>query len=110
MHKIYVCGPLSGLPNEQRPALTEEAERLADLGYQPVDPNAFCNDRDSAGRRFHLRFQALTYCDTLALLPGWTECALALLERANAIHLGLRVIAAKGITEPYQESLESGAA
>ncbi|MGA4634555.1 hypothetical protein ACPA5B_11805 [Pseudomonas solani] len=25
MHKIYVGGPLSGLPNGQRPALTEEA-------------------------------------------------------------------------------------
>ncbi|MCU9947557.1 DUF4406 domain-containing protein [Pseudomonas sp. PDM13] len=110
MHKIYVCGPLSGLPNEQRPALTEEAERLAGLGYQPFDPNDLCIDRISAGLRFRGRFQALSDCDTLALLQGWSECALALLERANAIRLGLRVIAAKAITEPYQESLESGAA
>lgn len=110
MHRIYVCGPLTGQPNELRPALTEEATRLAALGYQAFDPNVFSNERLTPALSFHRRFMAMTDCDTLVLLPGWTECPLALLERANAIRLGLRVLAAKGVTEPYRVSQEAGAA
>lgn len=36
MTRLYVAGPMSGLPDHNYPAFREAATRLRDLGYQWV--------------------------------------------------------------------------
>ena len=84
--KLYVSGPMSGLPNNNKPAFNKAAKKLRKKGYRVVNPAELdsgepCDTWEDCLRR-DLRF--LTTCDAIATLPGWTHSRGALLE----IHVG----------------------
>jgi Domain of unknown function (DUF4406) len=97
--RIYIAGPMSGLPELNFPAFHAEAARLRALGYEVVNPAeinaehpgdwASCLKADIA--------QMLT-CDGIAMLHGWTESRGATLEHSLAQTLGM-VIHYKAITQ-----------
>lgn len=107
MKRIYLSGPMTGLPDENRPAFHAEAARLRKLGYQVENPAELNPPGTPRHICMRVDIQALLGCDTLALLPGWIDSSGALLERANAVQFGFQVIATKNITEPYQEPAEA---
>lgn len=98
--KIYIAGPMTGLPNLNFPAFHAEAARLRALGYEVVNP-AEINADPSAGWLECMRadIRELVTCDGVALLPGWEKSRGATLEHYIARALGLAVISAPMVTE-----------
>lgn len=104
MKRIYLSGPMTGLPNYNYPAFNAEAARLRALGYaveNPAENPAPARDEWELYMRTALR-QMLT-CDAVAFLPGWKESRGANVEIELAQHLGMPVIKASGIVSPQEE-------
>lgn len=112
--KIYLAGPMRGIPNFNFPAFDYAADKLRELGFQVFSPAE--RDRDIHGSKlednpagdekvaetvvgFSLR-EALAadtdwialHAEGIALLPGWEKSSGANAELALAKALGLTVI------------------
>jgi hypothetical protein len=114
--RIYLAGPMRGIPHFNFPAFYKAAEHLRRLGFEVFNPadrdNEHhgtdisagnidgCEDRAAREHGFSLR-EALgadlawicAYADAVALLPGWENSAGARAERATGKALGLEIIA-----------------
>lgn len=88
--RIYLAGPMTGLPQFNYPAFHVEAARLRALGYHvenPAEINPHGGEWLECMRRDIAR---LVTCDAVALLPGWGRSRGALIERGLAISLGIK--------------------
>lgn len=98
MMRIYISGPMTGLPEHNFPAFNAEAARLRALGYDAVNPaelNPVTEKNWSTCLRADL--MALLTCDAIALLPGWQKSAGAHLEMHVAHRVGIDIVEAKDI-------------
>lgn len=99
--KIYVAGPMSGLPDYNRPAFDAAAKRIRAAGYDVFNPaQADREDPDATDdkpRSWFLRrdIPELCRCDAIAVLPGWQESVGARLEVAVAEALDMPVLDAQ---------------
>ena len=84
MAKIYIAGPMSGLPNFNRDAFNLEAERLNVLGHIALNPVILPNGLE--------QHEYMAICIEMVMLPGWERSARARAEHALAIKLGKPVI------------------
>lgn len=98
MERIYIAGPMGGIPELNFPAFRRAAEVLAEQGYEPVSPldldmNQDAVDNGGRDRHLFLRedFRLLLDCDAIALLPGWEASVGANAELAVARMIGLAV-------------------
>jgi len=113
--KIYIAGPMRGIPEFNFPAFHAAAAKLRAEGHDVFSPAERDNqrhgtdiskgnahgDEDIAAELhgFNLR-EALAddmaficlHADAIAMLPGWEASKGATAERATAIALGLEVI------------------
>lgn len=113
--KVYVAGPMRGIPELNFPAFNAAAATLRQLGCEVFNPAEKDNERygvdiskgnttgceEVAAKEhgFNLR-EALAldleficrHADAVALLPGWQNSKGAQAERAAAVALGLKVI------------------
>ena len=89
--RIYIAGPMTGLPEHNFPAFYAAADRLRQGGWDVVNPAENFGGRTDLPRSAYLRADvaALTQCDAIALLPGWEKSAGAALEAALAAEIGL---------------------
>lgn len=93
--KLYICGPMTGLPESNFPAFNAEAARLRALGYEVINPAEInggpdeliaCASMTPERQREHwcncMRrdIPAMLECEGLALLPGWIHSKGARLE------------------------------
>ena len=93
MKRIYISGPMTGLPGQNMAAFDAEALRLRGLGFEaenPAEINAWAEDGWHACMRRDLA--ALLTCDTLALLEGWQRSAGAHLEMHIAHRVGIEIV------------------
>lgn len=96
--RIYLAGPMTGLPDYNYPAFHAVAARLRALGHHVENPAENPGQETwQAYMRQALR-QMLT-CDLVALLPGWADSRGATLERYIAQQVGIEVIAASQLTQ-----------
>lgn len=88
--RIYICGPMTGLPEFNYPAFNAEAERLRGLGYHVENPaeNEHPADQTWAGYMRAALRQMLT-CDAVAVLDGWAASKGAKLELDVAESVGI---------------------
>lgn len=104
MKRIYLSGPMTGLPDYNYPAVNTEAARLRALGYtaeNPAENPAPARKEWELYMRTALR-QMLT-CDAVAFLPGWNEPRGPNVEIELALHLGMAVMQANYIVTPQKE-------
>lgn len=91
--RIYVAGPMSGLPEYNYPAFHAEAARLRSRGFHvenPADnPSPPCGTWQGYMR---LALAQLVTCQAIALLPGWNNSRGATIEHRLALELGLSVL------------------
>lgn len=101
MKRVYLSGPMTGMPDWNFPAFNAEAARLRALGYDVVNP-AEINPDTTTHYNECLRhdLQALLTCDTIAMLDGWMDSNGAHLEMHIAHRVGIKVVEAKKIVEP----------
>ena len=113
--KIYLAGPMRGIPEFNYPAFHSYAAILRAEGHEVFSPaerdierlgidiskgnstgdNALAEVQHGFNIREALRDDMIFICmeaDAVALMPGWENSKGAKAERATAIALGLKVI------------------
>ena len=95
--RIYLAGPMTGLPNHNFPAFDRAARRLEKAGWEVVNPADNFGGRTDLPRASYLRVDValLQQCDALALLPEWEASSGARLEYLLARELNLPVFDAE---------------
>jgi hypothetical protein len=91
--RLYIAGPMTGLPEFNYPAFYRAAEALAAKGFDTINP-ARADGRE--GCRSWLDYMRASLrdvadCDGIAVLPGWGESRGAALEVHIARSLDLPV-------------------
>lgn len=96
--KIYLSGPMSGLPDFNHPAFNRAAKVLRMLGHQVVNPaekaiNAEGLSETEVWQAFmRIDIKQLVDCEALVMLPGWAESKGATLERSIAQALSIEIV------------------
>lgn len=94
---LYVAGPMSGLPDYNREAFDQAADRLRSEGVSCATPIETAIEAygtweaaKQARREAHVRadLTVLLECDGVVFLPGWEESPGALLEARVALATG----------------------
>lgn len=98
MKRIYLSGPMTGIPEHNFPAFNAEAKRLRALGYDVVNP-VDINPDPSTSWHECLRndLTAMLTCDALALLDNWYGSAGAHLEMQVAHRVGIEIVIAADV-------------
>lgn len=94
--RIYIAGPMTGLPNLNFEAFHDAARALRAEGHDVVNP-AEINADPSAGWLSCMRadIRELVTCDAIYLLQGWENSRGARLEARIAEGLGFQTIFAE---------------
>jgi hypothetical protein len=112
--KVYLAGPMRGIPHFNYPAFHAAAAKLRTEGWEVFSPAERDIERDGkdwgaegasgdlaeiSAKGFDLRVALgddlawiCAEADAVAMLPGWENSKGATAERATAIALGLQVI------------------
>jgi hypothetical protein len=92
MKRVYLSGPMAGLPEHNFPAFHAYAATLRAAGHDVVNPA----ELDNAGKTWEgcLRtdLREMCTCDAIALMPGWESSKGANLELHVAHRLGMEVM------------------
>ena len=98
MKRIYLSGPMTGIPDHNIPAFNATAEKLRSLGHDVVNP-AEITPQDGTAWEDYMRadLQALLTCDTIALMGGWENSKGAHLELHLAHRVGMTVVFAEAV-------------
>jgi hypothetical protein len=105
--RVYLAGPMSGLPDFNFPEFDRHAGLLEmkghtvfnpaqmdrDLGFDPSSSEVSSQFLRDALRR---DLSAICDADAIAMLPGWEKSGGARIEWMLAVHLGLKVIYLEG--------------
>lgn len=98
MKRLYLAGPMSGLPKLNFPAFHAEAARLRAMGYTVVNPAEINSDMQAEWADcMRADIRELVTCDGIALLPGWARSKGATLEHHIASSLGMAVMLASEV-------------
>ena len=98
--KVYVAGPMTGIPDHNFPAFRRAAELLREQGHEVVNP-AELDDPTLTHEQLAAKPWAdymrrdiplLLECDAIFMLPGWSNSKGASLELHIAQQLGMEVV------------------
>jgi hypothetical protein len=92
MKRIYLSGPMTGLPGLNFPAFAAMTAKLRDAGHAVTNPAELNPDGGSWNDCMRRDIAALMECDTVARLPGWHTSKGARLEVLIAERLGMTVV------------------
>lgn len=91
--RIYIAGPMSGLPKFNYPLFNAVAETLRARGHEVETP---AENPEPPCKSWHgymrMAVAQMVRCDAVALLPGWEASKGASLEHRLAHELGLKVL------------------
>ncbi len=92
MKRVYISGPMTGLPDLNFPAFHAAAAVLRSRGLEVVNPAEINAEHPGQWEScMKADIKALCDCDALALLPGWANSRGAHLEVHLAHRLGMRI-------------------
>jgi hypothetical protein len=94
MERLYVAGPITGLPDKNLYAFTQATEDLIRAGYTVYNPrNLESIAPPDAAYAWFLRMalKMMLEADGVALLPGWESSQGARLEQYVALSCALPV-------------------
>lgn len=97
MKRIYLSGPMTGLPDLNFPAFAAMTTSLREGGHTVTNPAELNPDGGSWNDCMRRDIAALMDCDTVATLPDWENSKGAKLEVLIAEKLGMRVLNAKDL-------------
>ncbi|WP_257605327.1 DUF4406 domain-containing protein [Pseudomonas sp. UMAB-40] len=95
--RVYIAGPMTGIPEYNFPAFNAMAEKLRGAGWHVENP---ADHGHVVGAEWadYLRYDIgrLATCEVVMLLPGWTSSRGARLEVSIARELGIGLMYADG--------------
>lgn len=90
--RVYISGPMTGLPELNFPAFHAAAAALRARGFEVVNPADINPDASKSWHEcMRADIKALCDCQALALLAGWERSQGAHLELHLAHRLGLEI-------------------
>lgn len=90
--RVYISGPMTGLPELNFPAFNAAAAALREAGFEVVNPAEINPDgRKTWAQCMRADIRELCTCDALALLQGWEGSQGAHLELQLAHRLGMTI-------------------
>lgn len=94
IHRVYISGPITDMPDCNRSAFADAENKLRALGYDPVNPLHNGLPPDAAWAR-HMKadIKLLMDCDALVWLDGWDKSRGARIEIKLADGLGMPAVA-----------------
>jgi hypothetical protein len=97
----YLSGPMTGLPDYNRPAFNEAAAELRSHGFTVWNPAEEFDATSIYPRKIYIRkdIEALLKCDAIVMLDGWENSAGAKLELDIAKELELPIFFMRTNTE-----------
>lgn len=87
--KIYIAGPMTGLPEFNYPAFHAAESELRAYGYEVLNP-AHCPEQPNWRGYMRHAIKQVSDADGIALLPDWEQSRGARVEFNLAIGMGLR--------------------
>lgn len=104
--RLYLSGPMTGLPDYGYPIFHAAAERLRALGHEVENPAEHFKGRQDLPRKVYLKrdIGEVLKAEAVAVLPGWQGSKGACLEVAVAREIGLPILDAATL-EPWAESV-----
>jgi len=89
--RVYLSGPMTGLPDFNYPAFNQTAGDLRAAGYHVENP-AENEVRSTWAEYMKSAVAQLTACDKIKMLPGWEASRGARIEYQLAQDLGIEVM------------------
>ncbi len=91
--RIYLSGPITGMPNHNIEAFQLEQDYYESQGYEVINPLKNFGGNLSLTRAEYMRqdIEHLLNCECVAMLPGWEESPGARLEYCIAKEINLTV-------------------
>ena len=93
--RIYIAGPMSGLPENNYPAFHDAAERMRNRGWHVENPAENPAPHSDAACEWtaymRMGITQLMTCHAIYLLPGWEKSPGASVELFIAKRLGLTI-------------------
>ena len=93
LKRIYIAGPMSGLPDFNYPAFHAAAAVLRAQGHHVENPAE--NPAPTCGTwqgYMRMSLRQIAACDCLCMLPGWRASCGARIEHGLALDLNLEVV------------------
>ena len=88
--KVYISGPMTGLPNMNFPAFNKAEATLKQAGFIAVNPACLPQGLEYSDY-MKLDILLLSMCDSILLLEGWQHSKGARAELSYALSVGLKV-------------------
>ena len=88
--RVYISGPMRGLPDLGFPAFRMAAAEVAAYGHDPLDPSTLPSGLTDA-QYMDMDLAMIRSADALLVLPGWEDSRGAQVETAYAAFLGLPI-------------------
>jgi hypothetical protein len=97
----YLCGPITGLPNNNKEAFEKAFQKWGKLGYFVINPHDLCEGLVSTHKGtaeelwrncMKRDISIMVRCDAVVLLDGWNNSRGATIERNLAQQLGIDCI------------------
>lgn len=104
MQKLYLAGKITGDPNYKN-KFGSAAGELRRLGYAVMNP-AMLPDGFDYDDYMHVCTSMIDTCDTVVLLPDWTDSYGAKFEYGHAAAMGKRILTLKEAMNPDTTSEE----
>lgn len=91
--KVYISGPISGMPDSNKDAFASASNFLTNRGFEVVNPIEVCKDGGNQNWNWYMRkgFEAMLDCDAIVLLDGWTRSRGSMAELNVATTCGMKV-------------------
>ena len=89
--KYYLSGPMTGLPNYNRPAFNRMAKLLRSKGFKVENP-AENPEQESWEEHMDVAIAQLKTCNSIIMLQGWENSKGAKIEFETARKLGMLII------------------
>lgn len=89
--RIYVSGPVTGIPGYNLPAFEAAADKLRKAGYRPLVPHDFVDFKAPWKKVGKSCIETLLRCEGVAMLDGWRETLPAMVEYELAMSLDIDV-------------------
>lgn len=91
MPKVYISGPVTGLPEDNEPAFRAAAEILQSHGYDTIVPHDHVSPGSSWEVAMRACIKAMMDADSVFLLDGWRDSRGAKLEHIIACLMGIHI-------------------
>jgi hypothetical protein len=108
--KVYISGPMTGIPEWNFPAFNMAAEDVKAMGHEAVNPADLNGENQDWHACLRNDIKHLCDCDAVVLLSGWENSQGAMLELQLAHRLGLKVFVSMAALSAADGPLQSNAA